>query len=259
MRSRRVGVVAIIVAVVTLIGLGAASLAVNMNVLAGSSPSPAATGATDVTIAPAGPANTLTVVGAGSATATPDTAKLSLGASATRPNVHDALSADNRDMQNLLGALHGQGVQDTDIQTQSVSVYQATTCCPAVVTGYTATNNVTVTVHHLQNVSAVIAAVVDAVGNDVQLGGVTLSVADPSSALAAARKVAMTDAGERATQWAGLVGRQLGKVLSVSEVVSGQAQPSCVGGCGGAGGGTPIQAGQDTLTVSVTVTYELQT
>jgi uncharacterized protein YggE len=57
---------------------------------------------------------------------TPDTASLILGASAFRSSMQDALTADDSDMQELLAALHSQGVQDRDIQTAAISVGQQT-------------------------------------------------------------------------------------------------------------------------------------
>ena len=257
MTRRSVGVGIIAACFVAVIGLAATAVVINLKVLAASStPAPATT-----TTASAGPPNTLTVVGQGNAQATPDSANLSLGASSTRPTVQAALDANNGDMQNLLKALHNQSVVDKDIQTASVAVTEVTSgCCPGTVTGYDASDSVTVTIHHLQNVGAVIAAAVSAVGNDVTIGGVSLFVGDQSAALSTARTAAMADAGVRATQWATLVHRSLGKILSVSEVLvgGGQNQSTCNQGCGGASG-VPIEAGQTTITVSVTVTYELQT
>jgi uncharacterized protein YggE len=68
----------------------------------------------------------------------------------------------------------------------------------------------------------------------------------------------MTAAAARAKEWANLAGRHLGKVLSVSEVVSSGGGSPCGsgGGCGG-GGGAPVQAGQMNVTVDVAVVYEL--
>jgi uncharacterized protein YggE len=167
-----------------------------------------------------------------------------------------ALNVDNSDMNKLLAALHNQGVQDKDIQTSTVYVNQQTSCCPQAVSGYTATNSVTATIHHLNNVGTVIAAVVDAVGNDVQLSGVNLSVADTSDAVTSARQTAIRDAQARATSWTSLAGRKLGKLLSLSEIVA-QQPVGCSGGCGAGGGGVPIAAGQSQITVSITATYEL--
>jgi hypothetical protein len=253
MGTKRSGFIVLMVGIAVVAALAASTLAVSIRALAagGSAPAPVQT------VASAGPPNTLTVVGQGQGTATPDTAVLSLGAQTTRPNVHEALSANNSEMQKLLNALHNQGVVDKDIQTQSVSVNETNQCCPTIVTGWAASNTVNVTIHHLANVGPIIAAAVDAVGGDISIGGVNLQVSDPSAAITSARTSAMADAGHRAAAWAGLAGRKLGKLLSLSEVVtSGSGSPQCSGGCGG-GGGTPIQAGQTQLTVSLTATYEL--
>jgi uncharacterized protein YggE len=203
--------------------------------------------------------NTLTVVGTGTATSAPDQAVIGLGVSVTRPNVHDAVAAANDDMNKLIGALHSAGVQDKDIQTVSLWINQQTNCCPSVVIGYNSNNQVSVTIHHLSNVSTVIMAAVDAVGNDIQLNGASLFIGNPTAQVTAARTAAMADAAARAKQWAQLAGHHVGGILSVSEVVGGYATGGCMNQCGGAGGGggVPIQAGQTTVTVNVTVVYAL--
>jgi uncharacterized protein YggE len=204
-------------------------------------------------------ANTVTVVGLGNATGVPDQATVNLGVSATRPNVHDAVAVANGEMNKLLAALHHAGVADKDIQTQAVYISQQTNCCPQSVTGYSATNQVTVTVHHLVNVSAVVMGAVDAVGNDIQLGGVNIYVGDPSAEIKTARAGAMADANSRAQDWVRLAGHHLGGLLSLSEVISVQTGYTCdqCGGGKGGGGGLAIQPGQTTFTVTVTATYEL--
>lgn len=200
--------------------------------------------------------NTITVVGTGSASAAPDEGSLTLGVSATRPSVRDAVSQATTDMNHLLGALHSQGVQDKDIQTSWISIYQQTNCCPQSVTGYTSSNQVIITVHHLANATAVIEASVDAVGNDLQLNGINLVVADTSAITKAARSAAMNDANSRAQDWARLAGHHVGGLIDLSEVVAPQYQPPVAGGKGG-GGGVPIEAGLTAVTVTVTATYEL--
>jgi uncharacterized protein YggE len=88
---------------------------------------------------------------------------------------------------------------------------------------------------------------------------VTLDLSDRAAQLKGAREAAMTSAATKAKHWAALASRHLGKVLSVSEAVStGVPQGSpCYGQCGGGGGGAPIQAGQSSVVVDVTVVYEL--
>ena len=145
------------------------------------------------------------------------------------------------------------------MQTSSISLGQTTSCCPNQVTGYSGSSSVTVTIHHLANVGPIEVAAVGAVGNDLQLNGVSLTLSDDSAQLRAARIAAMADARSRGSQWATQTGRKLGPILAVSEIVNSQPSgSSCTNGCGGGGGGVPIEAGQNTVSVNITVEFQLQ-
>jgi uncharacterized protein YggE len=201
--------------------------------------------------------NTITVVGVGIGSATPNQAQLYLGVQATRPNVRDAVSVAASDMTHLLTAIHSQGVQDKDIQTTAVSVSQQTNCCPQTVNGYNASTQIAVTVHSISNATPLIEASVDAVGNDLQIQGINLSVADQGAMLKAARAAAMNDAKAKAQDWAQLSGHHVGGLVGVSEIVSTTGGFAC-DQCGGKGGaGVPIQPGVSSVTVTVAVTFEL--
>jgi uncharacterized protein len=207
-----------------------------------------------VTLAASSTSNTVTVVGTGTASAAPDEGTLGIGVTATRPTVRDAVSQATIDMNHLLSALHSQGVQDKDIQTSWLSIYQQTNCRPQTVNGYTSSNQVVVTIHHFSNATAVIEGSIDAVGNDLQLNGINLSVADTSSIMKSARSSAMGDANARAQDWARLAGHHVVGLIDLSEIVAAQPQP-IMGGKGG--GGVPIETGTTSVTVTVTATYEL--
>lgn len=211
-----------------------------------------------LTLAASGSGNTITVVGVGMGSAAPNQAQLSRGVNAFKGNVRDAVSVASTDMAHLLSALHNQGVQDKDIQTTSIWVTSQTNCCPQNTVGYNASSQVSVTVHNIGNVTGLITAVVDAVGNDLQIGGINLSVADQSGMLKTARAAAMSDANGKAQDYARLTGHHVGGLISVSEVISTTGGFACdqCGGKGGAGG-IPVQAGLNTLTVTVAVTYEI--
>ena len=260
--SSRSGSQRAVLVALTLVGLVALS-ALGFAVHSSLSPSAdsakltAATTPVIVNTVSAGP-NTLTVVGNGQVNATPDQINLSLGVSATRATVPGALAAANVDMNRLLAALHNAGVADPDVQTAYFSIgLSACYQCPP---GYQASNSVSVTVHHIGNAGPVVAAAVAAVGGDLNLNGSSPTLADDSSQLRDARVLAIADAHTRAQQWAAQTGRQLGGILSISEVIGNQAQASCSSGCGagGASGGVPIAAGQTTVAVSVTVVYQLK-
>ncbi len=209
----------------------------------GSSPQSVGAGAV------AGPRDTITVVGEGTQNATPDNALISLGVSTRQNTAVEAMNAANVEMTALLKAIKGQGVQDVDIQTTGIGN----------VIGYRAGNTVNVKIHHIANIGTVLGAAQGAVGNDIQISGISLQLSDNTNQLKGARQAAMTAAAARAKEWANLAGRHLGKVLSVSEVVGGGSSysPCGAGGQCGGGGGAPVQAGQMNVTVDVAVVYEL--
>lgn len=232
---------------------------VNQHPMASVATPPPQTSPAPSTLATSGPTSTIVVVGDGTASAVPDEATIGLGVTATRSDVRSAVNQANADMSHLLSALHKRGVLDKDIQTTSLSINQQTNCCPSTITGYSSSNQVTVTIHHLVNVNGVIEAAVDAVGNDIQLNGINLTVANPNGTISAARSLAMSDALARAQEWAKLAHHHVGSLLALSEIVSASPTNLCVQACGGGGGGAgyQIQPGQTSFTVTITATYEL--
>jgi uncharacterized protein YggE len=204
----------------------------------------------------AGPRDTVTVVGEGTQNATPDNALISMGVSTRQGTAVEAMNAANAEMTAMLKAVKGQGVQDADIQTTGLGVYQDQQYN---VIGYRASNTVNVKIHHIANIGTVLGAAQGAVGNDIQISSISLQLSDNTNQLKGARQAAINVAAARAKEWANLAGRHLGKVLSVSEVVGGGASysPCGAGGQCGGGGGAPVQAGQMNVTVDVAVVYEL--
>jgi uncharacterized protein len=215
---------------------------------------------TPATLAASSPTSTIVVVGIGTASAVPDEATVGLGVAATRSDVRSAVNQANADMSHLLSALHSRSVLNADIQTTAISIYTQTNCCPQATTGYVSSDQVTVTIHRLININGVIEAAVDAVGNDIQLNGINLTVGNPSAMTSTARSLAMANASARAQEWARLANHHVGALLGLSEIVSATPSGFCGQGCGAAGGGGAgfqIQPGQTTMTVTITATYEL--
>ena len=213
-----------------------------------------------LTLAASTSGNTITVVGVGTGSGTPNTAQLTLGVSATRSTVRDAVSAAAADQSKVVAALHNLGAEDKDIQTASIWVSQQTNCCPQTVVGYNATTQLTITAHSISAITPLIEVSVDAIGNDLQINGINLYVADQGSMLKAARAAAMSDANTKAQDYARLSGHHVGGLIGVSEVVqygSGFSCDQCGGKGGAGGGGIQVLAGVTSVTVTVAVTYEL--
>jgi len=206
----------------------------------------------------------ITVSGQGAVTATPDTALLSLGVSVLAGTARDARDEAAAAMNKLLDSVKGNGIDEKDIKTTQFSLspeYDYTGGRTPRLTGYRVTNTVSVTVRDLDRAPEVIDEAVDAVGDPLQIGGISFTVDDPTSLLSDARAKAMADAQAKAQQLAELGGVDLGKPIAISETAGGLPSPIFYGAAQldkAAAASTSIQPGQLDISVSVQVTYAIQ-
>ena len=116
---------------------------------------------------------TITVVGTGEVRGTPDVADLVLGVSGPRRlrRRGDARIADRA--QKVIDALHDAGVSDDDIQTADLSV-QPVFDDDGNVTGYEASNTVSVRIRDLGKAGAIVDAAAAKAGDDIRVQGITL-------------------------------------------------------------------------------------
>ncbi len=202
---------------------------------------------------------TITVSGEGKIVVKPDTASVSLGVSVDADSAAAALKQANDKADALIKAIKAAGVADDDIVTSGLSVYPRYDNGNNKVSGYTASNNVTVTVRNIAKAGPVIDAAAAAAGDNVTIGGISFYVDDTEKLIGAARADAIANAKKRAGEFAAAAGAKVGGVLQISEVGVSIPQPiyRTMEAADSAGGATPIQTGTQDLTVSVTVVYEL--
>jgi uncharacterized protein YggE len=203
---------------------------------------------------------TVTVSGEGTITVKPDIATINLGVQATSATATAALDQANTAAAKLIQALKSAGVANDDIVTNGVSVYPMYNGSNRV-TSYQASNTVTVTVRSIDHTGPVIDAAAAAAGDNITIGGVSFSVADPEAVIGAARAKAITNAKTRAGQFADAAGAKVGDVLQISEVSVSPVPVYYAGAADSVAGGkaapTPVQTGTQDMSVSVTVVFEL--
>jgi uncharacterized protein YggE len=207
-------------------------------------------------------ATTLNLSATGEVSATPDRATLSLGVTARAPNAAAAVRQDAQAMTQVLTALKAQGVADRDIRTSGLSVqaqYTFTNNAPRRLDGYEAANRVIVTVQDPSRVGALVDAAVTAGANDV--GGITFALKDPQTAEDEARRRAVKALADRADLYAKATGYRVARLVSLTE---GQrfapVQPQLdevVVTAVSRSAPTPVAAGDITVRVQVSATYEL--
>ncbi|WP_119069504.1 SIMPL domain-containing protein [Aggregatilinea lenta] len=205
---------------------------------------------------------TLTVTGTGDASGTPNVAYITLGAEIRDADITAAVEQSNSVMDDVRAALADQGIPDEDMQTAQFNVNQDQPRDPQTgeITGdatYIVTNMLQVKVSDIAQISAVIQAALDAGANQVY--GLNFGLDDPDALLSDARANAVADAQVRAEDLASAFGMTLGDVVRVTEGSQGSQppQPYALQAQGLGGGGPTISPGELSVTVQVSVTFEI--
>jgi uncharacterized protein len=205
--------------------------------------------------------DTVSVQGTGTVQGVPDRMSATFGVQVTRASVQDALDAVARNAQRVVSALRHAGVSDRDMRTTDLELsphYDSRGGRD----GYDASETVTATFRDLATAGHHIAATVTSAGNAATVNGLSFDLSTDTKLLTQARSAAFADAKARAQQYAELSGRSLGAVRHVTETILSpdNPQPQFYKGAALAAGGTaalPVQAGQQPITVVVTVVWQL--
>lgn len=206
---------------------------------------------------------TLTVSGSGEAFLAPDIAYINIGVHTENATAAEAVEENTAQTQELIQAIQEFGIEPQDIRTTNFSIYPMERFDP--VTGqpsgertYVVDNVVYVTVRDLTGLGDLLDTAVQAGANTIN--GIQFDVADKDDALQQARAEALEDAQAQAQALAQAASLSLGAIQSIN-FVDPQPFPIFDGRGGGAAAeaaAVPIQPGQLTFTVNVTVTYELR-
>jgi uncharacterized protein YggE len=221
-----------------------------------------------------GEPRTISVVGTGKLSAAPDIAEISVGVVTSAPTAREALAANNEAMTALHDVLKERGVAPKDIQTTQLSVtpqysqpqpqplqpgQQPREFVPRIV-GYQVTNMVQIVARDLTKLGTLLDSVVQAGAN--QMRGISFSIDKPEKLMDQARKSAIGDARRRAELLAGESGMVVGKPLSIREEGAGPPppRPMMLGrrAAFAPEAAMPVSAGEQELSLSVHVVYELK-
>jgi uncharacterized protein len=223
----------------------------------------ALTGCDSPTPEPAPGANPrqVTVLGSGQVQGVPDTLTAGAGIEFTAPDVTAAMNQTNDRQQAVINALVSAGLDRKNISTTEVTL-QPKYGSPepngaAKITGYRATNAIEIKIHPTDTASRMLALIVGTGGDATRISSVSYSIADDSQLVKDARARAFNDAKNHADQYAQLSGLTLGKVLSISETGSTPAAGVPAAPQKAMPAAVPLEPGQQTVSFSVTVVWEL--
>ena len=205
----------------------------------------------------------LDVVAAGEVTRVPDLVRINAGVVTQAPTAVEAIRQNAARMEAVRAALRAAGIADRDIQTSSVSLnptYRYAENQPPQLIGYQATNEVNVRFRDIARSGPILDALVAQGAN--QINGPMLTIDRPEAALDEARVQALTNARARAELYARSLGMRVARVLAVSEAALGPIPLARVGMVRGMAANqdaaTQIVPGEQTLSVSLTVSFELE-
>ena len=160
----------------------------------------------------------LDVTATGKTTRTPDLATIEAGVVTQAGTAAAALSDNSGRMARVLAALKAAGVASRDIATSTVRLnpqYRYADNQPPAITGYQATNTVTVKFRDIAKSGSILDALVAQGAN--QIDGPNLSLADPDAALDEARADAVARARARAELYAKAAGLSVARIVSIDE------------------------------------------
>lgn len=202
----------------------------------------------------------ISVVGEASIQVPPDLATIDGGVSTDAKTAKEAAAANAEAMAKVIQALKASGIRDEDLQTSRLSLlpqYAAPSRPgPNSLTGYRASNRVTVRLTDVSKVASVIDILVGAGANEI--GGINFSVAAPSKLLDQARDKAMADARRKAEIYARAAGVTLGAPLSIAEDTA-QTPATYRRMATGLAAAAPVAVGEETLSVNVSVSWAIKT
>lgn len=206
-------------------------------------------------------ATTLSLAASGEVSRKPDMATISTGVQTEAPTAAEALRLNATRMTQVIAALKKGGIADKDIQTSGLSlspqyVYQEN--LPPKLTGYQASNQVTVVVRDLTRLGLAVDAVVNAGANS--LGGIAFGLQNSDAAEDAARLDAVKALQAKADLYARATGYRIARLVTLSEG-GGYSPPTPMPMLAMArmdkAESTPVEAGELKVRIDINATFEL--
>jgi uncharacterized protein YggE len=205
-------------------------------------------------------ATTLNLAAYGETRIAPDMATITLGVMTEAKTAAEAMQANASRMAQVTAVLRKAGIAARDIQTSGLNlnpqyVYEQNQ--PPRLTGYQASNQVTVSVHDLARLGAAVDATVNAGAN--QVNGISFGLDDPTAAENTARQAAVRALQAKADLYAQATGYKVTRLVSLSEG-GGYSMPPPMPMAVFAKrdmAQTPVSPGELKVRVDVTGLYEL--
>lgn len=205
---------------------------------------------------------TLTVLGTGVVTLTPDYATLTLGVGTQATTVTAAQEQNAAQMTSLIATLKAAGIAEEDMQTSYFSInpiydYSSYSESMETIKGYRVDNSLLITIRDLGAISSILDEAMKAGAN--QGYGLSFQSSKQNEAYDQAMQNAAAEATRKAGVLAGASGKTLGNLEKVEEQTPGyRGEYVTASKMMDVAGGTPIVAGTLTVEATVMMTFSLK-
>ncbi|WP_024890857.1 SIMPL domain-containing protein [Luteimonas huabeiensis] len=202
----------------------------------------------------------LSVSAQAEASRVPDVATLSAGVVTQAADANAALRANAEQMTRLMRAVRAAGIAERDVQTSGLNVhpqYRHSDNEAPTITGYQASNTVSLKVRDVAKLGDVLDALVASGAN--QVNGPSFEIDQPEAVYDEARRKALDLAQKRAAMYAESLGLRVRRIVSISEgggFVRPMPQMRMVAMAADAVA-SPVSPGESTLSASLDVVFEL--
>lgn len=206
---------------------------------------------------------TITVYGTGLVRGTPDVLELVIGVRTRANTAAEALSRNSELARKVIDVLREAGVEEDDLQTSNLSISPFYDEEGDDLQGYGIYNSLHATIRDLEKAGGIIDAATKAAGDEIVVEGVYFSFDDNTELVAKARADAVRRAREQAEQLADAAGVDLGDLLKLTEdsvpygPVLDDADFERVASGDELSAAAPIEPGSESLSVSVTLVFEI--
>lgn len=202
----------------------------------------------------------LTIAASADARRVPDIATLSAGVITQAADAQAAMRDNAVQMERVMSALREAGITGRDIRTTGVNLhpqYRHAEDSAPTITGYQAGNTVEVTVRDIAGIGPTMDALVASGANHVN--GPSFSIDKPGEARDEARREALEDARTRARMYAGALGLQVRRIVSISEAgPGGPVRPLGMARMEmAASADTSISPGENVVSANLEIVFEL--
>lgn len=207
-------------------------------------------------------ATTLNLSAYGETRTRPDQATITLGVTTEAPTAAEAMRLNAVKMNQVIAALKKGGIADRDLQTSGLNlnpqyVYQEN--LPPRLSGYQASNQVTIVVRDLARLGQAVDAAVNSGATNV--GGVAFGLQNGDGAENAARLEAVKALQAKADLYAKATGYRVARLVTLSEGGGYTPPPPmpmmAMARMEKASDSTPVEAGELKVRIDVSATFEL--